>query len=195
MTVHTLKPSYIEINYHSAYGAHKMILPTRQWSPVIVTADQGSFTSWSSLSRDADEMVNDLIDTLVAKFPSTVSFDQYTIWNFDEPSDFFIPVAANVFTAKVGTDGTSAYSQAVQSVMTMFDEEFNTVKLVLLDMNSRNNFNRRTAATVDADEQAIFDEFSAAGNAWASRAGFRPAVLRSVSLGINDELKKQYSGI
>ena len=195
MTVHTLKPSYVEINYHSSYGSHKMILPTREWSPVIVTGDQGSFTSWSSVARDADEMIVDLVTLLVEKFPATVSFDQYTIWNFDEDADFFVPVAANAITALVGTDGTSAWTEAVQSVMTMFDTEFNTCKLVLLDMNSRNNFARRTAATVDADEQAYFDEFSAAGNAWASRAGFRPAVIRSVSLGINDELKKQYAGI
>ena len=195
MTVHTLKPSYVEINYHSVYGSHKMILPTRQWSPVIVTASQGSFTSWNDTGRDADDMINDLVDELCAKFPDTVSFDQYTIWNFDEPSDFFIPVAAAAFVAKIGLDDDPGWTEAVQSVMTMFDTEFNTVKLVLLDMSSRNNFARRTAATADADELAIFAEFSSSTNAWASRAGFQPNTLRSVSLGINDELKKQYSGI
>ena len=195
MTVHTLKPSYQEWRYHSAFGAHKMILPTREWSPVGGISGFGSYTSWDTNLRDAGDMIDDFVDLLLPKFPSTVVFDSWQIWNFDEDADFFIPVAGDAFTSKVGTDGTAAYSQAVQSVMTMFDTAFNTCKIVLLDMNSRNNFNRRTAATVDADEQAYFDAFSDVGNAWASRAGFRPASIRSVSLGINDELKKQYAGI
>jgi hypothetical protein len=195
MTVHTLKPSYIEFKYHSLFGAHKMILPTRQWSSAGGISGFGSFTSWDDDIRDVGDMVDDFVDVLLPKFISTVTFDNWLVWDFNVDADFFIPVAGDAFTAKVGTDDDSGYTQAVQSVMTMFDTEFNTCKIVLLDMSSRNNFNRRTAATVDADEQAYFDAFSDTANAWASRAGFRPATIRSVSLGINDELKKQYAGI
>jgi len=195
MPVHTLKPSYAQVFYHSSFGAHVMTQPTRQWTPTIIENPQGSYVAWDDSARDADEMINDLVDVLLPKFKSSVSFDQYTLWNFDEDAGFFIPVAANALTGKVGTDGTSAWDEAVESIMTVFDTAFNTAKLVLLDMNSRNNFARRTGATVDADEQAMFDVWSGVTYAWASRAGFRPATIRSVSLGINDELKKQYSGI
>jgi len=172
-----------------------MTLPTRQWSSAGGISGFGSFTSWDDNIRDVGDMVDDFVNVLLPKFDDTITFDNWLVWNFNDDADFFIPVAGDAFTAKVGTDATPGYIQAVQSVFTMFDTEFNTSKLVLLDTSSRNNFNRRTAATADADELAIFDEWSNVGNAWASRAGFRPAVLRSISLGINDELKKQYAGI
>ncbi len=195
MTTHTLKPSYIQLNYHSEFGAHEMTLPTTQWAAFSPTNDTGSFTAWDTSVVDTEIMVTDLVDALVTQFRPSVSFDSYTVWNFDDPSEQFIPVAALAFTGKVGTDSTTAWYEAVQSVFTAFDTAFNTVKLVLLDMNSRNNFARRSFATAGLDELALFAEWSRSDRAWASRAGFRPSVLRSISLGINDALKKQYSGI
>jgi len=188
----SLKPSYIQFRYHSSLGAHKMTLPTRQWSLAGGISGFGSFTSWDDSIRDVGDMVDDFVDLLVPKFPASVVFDDWQVFNWNETAGFFIPVAGDGFTGKVGTDGTPSWFYAVESVFTMFDTEFATAKLVLLDTSSRGNFARRTGATADAQELAIFGGYSDVANAWASRKGARPATLRSVSLGINDELKKQY---
>ena len=195
MTVHTLKPSYLQFNYHSTFGQHEMIIPTRQWAPTGGISGFGSFTSWADDLRDVGDMVDDFVLALVEHYPPSVTFDSWLVWDFNESAELFIPRAGDAFTDKDGTDEVTGWNEAVQAVMTAWDTEFNTCKLVFLDYNSRNNFARRTAATVDADEQAIFDVWSSEDNAFASRAGFRPNTIRSVSLGINDALKKQYPGI
>lgn len=188
----SLKPSYIEFRYHSSLAPHKMILPTREYSPVPGASGFGTFTSWDDNIRDIGDMVDDFVDLLLPKFPTSVVFDDWTVFDFNETAGFFIPVSGDGFTAKVGTDATPGWFYAVQSVFTMFDTEYGTAKLNLLDTSSRNNFARRTAATADAEELAIFGAYSDEGNAWSSRNGARPSILRSISLGINDELKKQY---
>jgi hypothetical protein len=188
----SLKPSYIQIRYHSALGGHKMILPTRQYSPVPGISGFGTFTSWDDNIRDIGDMMDDLVDVLVVQFPVSVVFDDWTVFDFNEDADFFIPVSGDAFTSKTGTDSTPGWFYAVQSVFTMFDTAYGTVKLNLLDTSSRGNFAKRTGATADSGELAIFGVLSDAGNAFSSRKGFRPATLRSISLGINDELKKQY---
>jgi hypothetical protein len=169
-----------------------MILPTRAYSPVPGASGFGTFTSWDDNIRDIGDMVDDFVDVLLPKFATSVIFDDWTVFNFNEDAGFFIPVSGDAFTAKVGTDDAPGWFYAVQSVFTMFDEEFATAKLNLLDTSSRDNFARRSAATADAEELAIFNTYSDEGNAWSSRNGARPAILRSISLGINDELKKQY---
>lgn len=189
----SLKPSYIQFRYHSSLGVHKMTLPTRQYSPVPGASGFGTFTSWDDNIRDIGDMVDDFVDVLVPKFPTSVVFDDWQVFDFNETAGFFIPVSGDAFTAKVGTDATPGWFYAVESVFTMFDTEFSTAKIVLLDTSSRGNFARRSAATADAEELDIFDTYSDAGNAWSSRNGARPSILRSVSLGINDELKKQYA--
>jgi len=195
MAEHGLGPSYYEIRHHSAYAPHKMTICTKQWSGSLGDNGQGGFENWASGTVDAVDMVEALVDALTPKFPSTVHFDTWQIFNFNEGAGLYLPVAAGTFTGKMGSDADPGWTEAVQSIFTMWDEEFNTVKLELLDTSSRNNFARRTPATADDDELGIFSEFSDTGNAWASRAGFRPATLRSISLGINDELKKQYPTI
>lgn len=188
----SLKPSYIQFRYHSSLGSHKMTLPTRQWSSAGGISGFGSYVSWDDNVRDVGDMVDDFVDLLRVQFPSSVIFDDWQVFNWNETAGFFIPVAGDSFTAKAGTDAAPGWFYAVESVFTMFDTEYATAKLVLLDTSSRGNFARRTGATADAGELAIFTAYSDEANAWASRNGQRPATLRSISLGINDALKKQY---
>lgn len=189
---HSLKPSYIQFRYHSSLAPHVMTLPTRQWSPTGGLSGFGSFTNWDAGLRDVGDMVDDFVNVLLPKFPGSVVFDDWLLFNFNEDAGFFIPATGDAFTDKEGTDATPGWFYAVQSVFTMFDTEFATAKLSLLDTSSRGNFARRTGATADAQELAIFAEYSSTTNAWASRNGARPSVLRSVSLGINDKLKQEY---
>jgi len=186
---------HVLLRYNSTWGAHKMLLPTRTWSAAFGPAGVGGYTAWDTSTIAADDMIEALVTLFLAKFPATVHFTQWQVMQWDAGAETWNPVAGAVLTGFAGTDDDPGWSQAVQGVYTFYDTAFQTFKLNLLDMSSRNNFARRASGTYDADEIAIFDELEADTNAWASRAGNQLTSCRSGSLGINDELKKQYPGI
>jgi len=194
MTEHPLL-DHIKIDYHSSYATHKMIIPTRVPVPGAGAGDTLGYTAWDASTVTASDMVATLVANLVKKFPSTVFFDLYTAMMWDAGGVTWNPVEVGAIADGAGIDDDPGWTQAVESIFTMYDSGFNTVKLNLLDTSSRNNFAARTPLTADADELAIVAEFKSPTNAWASRAQLQPTTLRTIKLGINDELKKQYPGI
>lgn len=194
MAAHPLL-THIRLDSHSKYALHRAHLPTRDWSPTGGTHGFGSFLAWDSSTADAQDMVEALVDAMLPHFRDHVIFDQWAVWQWDAGAGTWFPRAANALTGKIGTDSTTAWDEAVEAIFTFYDTDFNTAKLIQLDYDSRNNFARRSAATADADEQTLAGTLMADNWAWSSRAQKQLHALRSISLGINDELKKQYPGI
>ena len=60
----SLSPASVEIDYHSAYAPHTMTIPTLEWFPTSITGNLGSFSNWAAGTRDAEDMVLDLIAKL-----------------------------------------------------------------------------------------------------------------------------------
>jgi hypothetical protein len=195
MPTNDLHPSYIIVNYHSTFALHKATLPTTKWNAGIGTNGQGGYNAWDASPRDAVDMMGDWVDAAVLLVSAEIVFDNFIIYDSVSDADPLFPVGGAAFTAKVGTVGTPGWFQAVQAVFTFFDSGFNTSKLNLLDYASKNNFARRSAASASADETAFAAVWMDPVNAFASRTNLQPVALRSISLGINDELKKQYPGI
>jgi hypothetical protein len=171
-----------------------MTLPTRAWTPGGDDLS-GTFEAWDTTTVSARDMVDAFAALLQPLFDSTVHFLRATVFTKADNTSPAIPRVALGFTDVAGTEGTPGWTEAVQFVWTFFDTDFNTVKLVLLDAASKNNFARRDPSSQSTAEGNFSDNFSSPAWAWASRAGFRPAELRSLSLGINDKLKKSYPGI
>src|SRR4029450_6164673 len=194
MTVHPLK-DHVKLNYHSSYAAHVATIPTR--APIVGGGTGGTtaYTAWDTTTVDGSDMMTALVTALLQKFPSTVFFDSAVYMQRDDPDDTWNPIQIDTFVGQDGEDGDPGWTQAVQSIFSFKDSNFNFMKLELLDTSSRNNFARRSPATADADELAIAAVIMSDSWAFASRAGFQPVLLWSISLGINDELKKQYPGI
>lgn len=187
-----LYPGFCLVEYHSNKGQHKMTLPTRNWNPLGGTTGHGGFEAWDSSDRDADEMIIDLVTELCKICSDEVDFDRYTYYQIDEPGASPHPVASDTLDALTGIDGTPGWFLAVQFQYTMYDTEFGTSKLVLLDASSNNNFAKRLPGGLSADELAPFTEFSKVTNAWSSRNGARPSALRSLTVDLNDKLRKEY---
>jgi hypothetical protein len=195
MATHLLNPSAVRINYHSVFAQHTMTLPTRAWNPLAGTNGFGGYEAWDLSERDAQDMIEGLVFTFVDVLHSSVVFDNWVIYNEASPGGVMLPVASDIFAGVVGTEATPGWYEAVQGIFTFYDTSFNTAKISILEYASKNNFARRTYTTASAPEVAIADEYMVSSNAWSSRAGFRPSTLRSLSLGINDALKKQYPTI
>jgi hypothetical protein len=190
-----LGPSFVEILYHSAYSQHKQTIPTREWNSAAGGGPDGGFTAWDGSTIGAEDMINALVSLACPLFPVPANFDSWVVKSNVGVDGAFVPVAAGAFTGQIGQDVSPGWDIATQFVWTFYDTAFNTAKLTLLDVASQDNFNRRVSSTQSTDEANYSNEFMALTNAWSSRAGFRPASVRSMSAGINDELKKQYSVI
>jgi hypothetical protein len=168
-----------------------MSLPTRLWNPAGGAGAGGTFPAWDTSTRDAADMVVDLVALLAVAMPDSVTFDDYTIFTQPLETDFPVPVySAGLGTA--GTDATPGWTQAVQKTFTFYDTTFATAKIVLLDAASNNDFSKHPAGSLTADEIAIGTLFASVGEAWSSRAGFRPATLLSVTRTLNETLRRKY---
>lgn len=195
MTTHLLNPSYVKILYHSVFAQHSMSIPTRPWSAADGGSGNGSYIAWDDSTADPEAMITALVEDIVGVLHSSVIFDTWWIYNELSVGGQLVPVKSGVFTSLEGTEATPGWYEAVQGIFTFYDTGFNTAKLSILEFASKNNFARRDYGTLSVPELAIANEFMADGNAWSSRAGLQPVTLRSLSLGINDALKKQYPTI
>jgi len=191
MTAYSLFPSYVKVFYHSIYAQHTMTLPTRRWIPTPVSGANGSYLDWTGTPRDGEEMITDLFTVLQEICSADVNFDTFIIYDIPSEGDAPQPVSGGVIDLP-GTVATPGWQKAVQTTFTFFDTAFNKSKLVLLDSASSNDFGKHLAGDFTGGETDVIAQMISEGNAWASRAGFRPSVCLSVTQTINDALRKQY---
>jgi len=192
MTVHSLQPSYVVLNYHSDFGAHKQIIPTTQWSPGEPGEPSGSFLSWNENARVAADMITELVEDLLPAYPDDVAYDSYEIWTFEGSPLRAVPVYQAAFTGMVGSSGTPGWTKAVELVMTFHTTLFNIFKITLLDAASANNFDKLTALGTLTAVQPIIDDVTDPDNGWAGRDSARPSVFLQLSKNLNEKLRAEY---
>jgi hypothetical protein len=168
-----------------------MIIPTTEWNALGGTNGFGGFTAWDASDRDADDMVVELCTALADITFTDLVFDTYTIWTKASPTDPVIPRAANTL-AITGTGTVDSWRKAVQRTFTFFDTAFNTFKLVCLDFTSKDLFSKYGATGLSVDEATVVTIIASVTNAWSSRAGLRPSILRSLATTINVNLRDSY---
>jgi len=191
MALHSLYPSFIQIQEHSAYGRHIRTLPTLQWNSLGGTNGFGGYEAWDSSDRDADDMVQEFCTAAKELFPTSYHFDSYIIYNYPSADAAPQPVKTNTI-AIAGTVASPGINKATQQTWSYFDSGFNTFKVVLLDVDCGSNFEPLYPADLNADQTAFADVLASVNNAWASRAGLVPTVLRKVTSKLNDKLRAEY---
>ena len=189
-----LYPSYVQINYHSVFGIHSMSLPTLRWNAGLLGA-AGTFDTHDAAGIAADTMVEDFVDLLAAKVPSTTVFDNYVIYDAPTLSN---PLVFNpVYGAALAVAGTLAsptgVAKAVQYTIGMRTVLFNRSQIVLLDVPTGNTWGNVT--TPDAETQDIIDAFTLDTNGWAGRDGGRPFYFTNISISMNKRLRRKYGMI
>jgi len=189
MTVNSLSPAYVVVDYHTAFAPHRMTLPTLAWHIDLVNPD-GFFDTWDSTGRDGAVMVDAFTDLLLPLYDNTFVVDGYTIYNKPLPTDVPQPVYEHRYTAKVGTGTPTGWSEAVQKTYFMRTTAFGASKLVLLDAWTNNNFGKYY--TVTSDEQDLLDEFMQPFNGWSGRDNAKPNALRALTITLNERLRREY---
>ena len=193
MTVNSLSPAFVKINYTSAYGSHVMTQPS-------VPVESGVFapTGWGFTLRGAelpipvDDGVTDFVNIIKALFPSTVTFTDATVYSQPDPSDIPVPVASFALGI-AGTAAASGWAKATQDTFTFRADDFTLYKLVLLDCVSFDQWDKVTDASVRTQFEDIRDYVTADATWIASRGGGRPNTFLQVSITLNEKLRRAYN--
>ena len=191
MTRYETYPSFIQIGYQSAESRHVQTLCTRQWNSLGGTRGAGGYTAWDGSNRDALDMIEDVTADMALMLGLDSLITDWTIFNWLSTTGPIVPVAAGTL-AVAGADTTAGWTPAVQATYTFFDSAFLPAKVVVLDAASNNDFGRVPAGSLTSAQAQLPGGFIADSNAWASRAGNQPTVIRQLSFTLNRKLRKKY---
>lgn len=190
-TKFTLRPSFIEILYHSVLSPHTMRIPTRQWSPTDLGSEKGSYINWEDDGVDAADMIAALTDAIAACMPDTASIDSYKIWNYPGEANLATPVRFGSL-ATDGTDATPGQNGAVQTTWFFYDENFKPFKLVLLDGASKDTWVAERGTGVTVVHKAVADIITAPQWAFQSRQNGQINNFYGVTETLNKHLRMKY---
>lgn len=193
MAPNSLYPAYVQVDYHSAHGPHKQIIPTLAWFPTSITGTLGSYAAHNSTPIDAEVMINDLVDAFVFFHLTTTIFDLATVFTIADPLlPEAIPRASAVLT-QVGTSTSVTQAKAVQNVFTFRTSANGKLKIYLLDAPPvGSNFDKTPRGAWGAEAISIETTLDASGNAWAGRDGSQPAIGMSITKTLNEKLRREY---
>jgi hypothetical protein len=185
-------PTFIQIDYTSAYAPHSMRLHATEWNPVPITGGMGSFTNWNGTPRDAEEMIDDFLLDLKELMNPYSTITLATIFTKPTESAPSIPVASKSL-AIVGTNALTTHDKAIQSTVNMRTTLFHPVKLVSLDVpHDGTNFDKQNISTAGTSYVAVYNELRGDDNAWCGKDGAQIGSLISITWNINQALRKQY---
>lgn len=188
MAENSLFPAFVELNYHSAYSPHVMTIPLKGWNPGV---GFGDIDTWSGSSSPADTMIEDLVDKLVPFFPSSVVFDSFVIYTKATVDAQSIPRAAKTLGVS-GTNITVGNNKAVQGTITAKTSLGGVAKIVLLDVQSGNSFERVTVPNYSAALEAFVNFWFGSAQGFAGRDGGQPYFFLQVSYTLNEKLRREY---
>lgn len=192
MAQNSLYPAFVQINYHSQWGQHIQTVPTRTWTPGAGANDPGFFEAWNGTQRDAGEMVEEFCTGQAAFFPATVVMDSFYVYTMATPTSSPIPQVAIDLTIP-GTAVAAGWSKATQATWSFKTTAFGIFKVVQLDVNNQNNFDKLLAGGLNAAGQAFVALIGSQSNAWSGRDGNRPSQFRQIAYTLNEKLRRQYN--
>lgn len=194
MTVHSLFPAFVKINYHSAFGAHAQILSVREWNPVplVPLNDLGSFTNWLGLPVDGEEMIDEYVLKLKEFYLASTVIDTATIYTMDTETSPAIP-RASMALGVPGVEVSTNWSKAVQHQYILRDTAYNMAKLILLDAPIGTSWDPVTTLTGSAEAAALVGVLTSSAWAFSSKANLQITTFQKITYKLNDKLRKEYN--
>jgi len=188
MTPRLPGPYFVKLEYVAGGLPHVAIIPTGTWNDLGGTGGHGQFEAWDSSNVDAVTMVTGLVDKLLPFYDPGVTFESWTVYNQNEPTDQPVPLDGALFTSKVGTNDSDSWGACVQYTLTWRDTGFHLFKQTLLEAASGNDFTPVTVLGAPiTDLNTVVTDM---GNAWSSRWGLRPATFIRGTKTLNEKLRR-----
>jgi hypothetical protein len=189
MAVHDLIGSYIRLKYSSPFAPHVMTIPMNTWNGSDSSLDPGLFTCWDASTRAGGTVIMNFVAALAPMFGSDSTFNQGEIWT--RPSMDVEPRLRWITSLAVpGSSELTGWEEAVQRTYFFRDTANAAYKLVLLDTPTDNNFGKYY--TVTSDETAIINFLTADDYPFATRNRLKPAYFRSLTVTLNERLRREY---
>ena len=190
MTVNSLAPAYVVIDYHSPYGAHKMTLPTTEYA---FGSPSGSFVQWSGGTILSDTMIDDLVTLLLPFFPSTVSFDTFQIFSKADADADSILEESGVIVGGVGSNSSPGWAKATEAVLTMKSTTNGVYRLSLLDCATGNSFDKLTFVSLPTEMVDLVAYFVGGDHGWSARDNGQPVTFLQLTRTLNKALRRKYN--
>lgn len=188
MAPNSLSPSYVVIDYHSLYGAHKMTLPTTQYNP----GTPGTFDVHGGGTINASDMVNDFVDLIAPFFPDVVEFDFYQVFlKATATADSVLAFSEEL--SQIGTNATPGWTKATEAVWSFKSVTNGLYKVALLDMGNNNSWDKVTFADLTGASLAFVNYLTGAGHGWAARDNGQPTTFLQIAYGLNKALRRKYN--
>lgn len=188
MAQNSLYPAFAEINYVSAFGAHKMRVPT-----VPYVSESGALYDLrgGASSVSTETAISDFVTKVKAFFLNTTTFVDYTLYHMSASTAVPQPVKSGSLNVAGTLSPDGKANKAVQMTTTFRTETFGLFKLVFLDVPVA-NFERVVSIGDWAEMTALVDYVTADVSFLAGRDGGRPATFLQVSKTLNERLRKSY---
>lgn len=192
MTLNSLFPAFVRIDYSTAYGVHSMTLPTVDVEPTTPGGNIYQFIlRGAALPAQVDSAVEDFVNTIKVFWPSSTVFNSYTLFTMADPEATPQPVESNILNI-AGTNAVTSYSKAVQYTWTWRTDEFGIFKLVFLDCPSANTFEKITSLAPASADEAVSNYVTADVTFLAGRDGGRPNTFLQIAKTLNEKLRRSY---
>lgn len=188
MTVNSLAPAFVQFFYHSPFSQHVQTVPTKAYSP-----SSGEFTNWNGVGVDATDMITALMVQMTHFYPAGVLYDNARV--FTQADANASPVLRMLVTFLADNEGdfaTPGESQAVEGTFSYLGDGGSKGRLVFLDCASGNNFAPQFTTGPSGILFDLLGIVSDLDNAWATRAGERPATFLQYSKTLNEKLRREY---
>ena len=191
MTEGTLSPAYIEFKYRSIYGTHVALIPTKDWFPTSLTGHLGSYENWNGIPCDAEAMIQEYADNMMAFYPATAHADTATIWTKATPTSPAYPRVQYPIVS-VGTLATPPWSKAVAHQWIFRGTDFSLMKLVFLDCPNDNTWDALTDISGSPEAIAVAGAITSDNWAWMTRKNAKPNNFVKITYKLNDKLRDEY---
>lgn len=192
MASNSLSPAFVRIDYKSEFGPHSMTIPS-----VPVTAAVGGVTPYKfdlrglAVDTFVTESVTDWVNIIKVAFKNTIVFKSFTLFTQADAESTPLPVQGGILNI-AGTNAAAGWYKAVQQTITFRTDTFGRFKIVLLDVNSYNSFDKLEVLTPGDLLEDIVDYATADVTWFAGRDGGRPDVFLQSAVTLNEKLRRSY---
>lgn len=192
MAAYSLFPSYGVLAYRSAYGAHKMTLPTTAWNSGLGSGGFGGYLGHDAVTvNDAETIWLAWAAILAPFFLPTTTLQEVTIYSKASPTAPSIPqtiIPLNVV-------GTSASAESGKATMQQFNGKsviFQPAKIVLLDSPLGASFDKILHAAFGVNDLAVEGFLTDTTHPFSARDGSVYRNFANKTLKLNDKLRRAY---
>jgi hypothetical protein len=186
-----LGPYIMKISYAQlGFGVHTLTHSIDEWIDTSSTNNAGRIRKHDGGDEDTLVAIEGFLTKIKPFFTADVSFNSATIYRQLLPTDTPTPVVSIQFTGIVGTSGAVGWHVATEKTINMRSTAFNTFKLVFLDCDSLDDWDKVSILPSTGALHDLFEYLVGTENFVIARDGNYPSIFLSQTITLNEKLRR-----